>query len=45
LIGGTRAIDVSVGTSGTVWIIDDASIVSGGTVTVVSASLIAPSGE
>lgn len=44
IIGGNNAIDVSVGTSGTDWIIDNASIVSGGTVTVVSASITVPAG-
>lgn len=44
-IGGSNALDVSVGTVGTDLIIDNAAIVSGGTVTVVSASITIPSGE
>lgn len=45
IINSTNAIDFSVGTSGTDWIIDNASIVSGGTVTITSASITVPSGE
>jgi hypothetical protein len=44
IIGGANAIDVSVGTTGTDWIIDNATLVSGGTVTVVSASITVPAG-
>jgi hypothetical protein len=42
IIGGANAIDVSVGTSETDWIIDNASILSGGTVTIVSATITVP---
>ena len=45
IIGGTNAIDVSVAETGGDWTIDNASIVSGGTVTIVSASISVPSGE
>jgi hypothetical protein len=45
LINGANAIDVSVGVSATDWIIDNASILNGGTVTIVTAALTAPSGE
>jgi hypothetical protein len=44
IIGGANAIDVSVGTTGTDWIIDNATLVAGGTVTVVSASITVPAG-
>lgn len=42
LIGGTNAMDVAIGTD---WTIDNASIISGGTVTVSTASITIPSGE
>ena len=42
LIGGSNALDVAIGTD---WTIDNASIISGGTVTVTSASITVPSGE
>jgi hypothetical protein len=45
IIGGSNAIDVSVGETGADWTIDNASIVSGGTITIVSASITVPSGE
>lgn len=45
IIGTTNTIDVSVGTTGTDWIIDNATIVSGGTITIVTASITVPSGE
>ena len=45
IIGGTNAIDVSVGEAATDWIIDNADIVTGGTVTVTSSSITVPSGE
>jgi len=45
IIGGTNAIDVSVAETGGDWTIDNDDIVSGGTVTIVSASITVPSGE
>jgi hypothetical protein len=42
ITGGSNVMDVSVGTSGADAIIDNASIVSGGTVTVTSLSVTIP---
>lgn len=44
LTGGGNVIDVSIGESGADFIIDNASIVEGGTVTVVSGSVTVPAG-
>lgn len=44
-ISSTRAFDVSVGTSGADMIIDNASLVSGGTVTISTFTYTVPSGE
>lgn len=44
-IGGSSAFDVSVGTSGTDMIIDNATLVAGGTVTVTTFTYTVPSGE
>jgi hypothetical protein len=44
-IGGSNVCDVSVGTSGADMIIDNATLVSGGTVTVSAFTYTQPSGE
>lgn len=44
-ISSSRAFDVSVGTSGTDMIIDNATLVGGGTITVTSFTYTVPSGE
>ena len=45
IIGGTNALDVSVAEGGGDWTIDVDDIVTGGTVTITSASITVPSGE